>query len=439
MTNYKPSLKERAAAELELRRRQRERQINPPPDFGQTSDIEWQRRAFYDEAPIILATGSAGGGKSRYAAEKLHHFLKRYPNATGLALRKAREFANKSIIPFLKQTVIKKDAEYKAGERAFYYPNGSVLYIGGMSDDNQREAVRSIGGDGGLDIVWMEEANAFTELDFNELIARMRGKATHYTQFLLSTNPDAPNHWINQRLIISGQAKVYYSGALDNPHNPPEYTERLESLTGILYERLVLGRWVQAEGVIFDNFDPHYNVTTDAEYNPNLDVIWGVDDGYAAGQGVGYTSYHPRVVLMGQETAQGGMNIFHAYYATQELSEVTLKNVLELPYQRPRVAYIDSSALELKARIKELDIYVSGQTHTVSEGIKNVRRMICDGNEMRLLKVHPRCTHLINEIQSYRYDDNSKVATVGEPKPMKLDDHGPDSLRYMTWHLRYND
>lgn len=440
MSSYNASLRVRAAAELELRRRKRERVgENAEPDFGQTTDIEWQRIAFPDTSPVLLATGSAGGGKSRYAAEKLHHFLKTYPGATGLALRKAREFANKSIIPFLKNAVIQKDAIYKAGEHTFVYPNGSMLYVGGMKDDDQRESIRSIGQDGSLDIVWMEEANAFTNLDFEEINLRMRGKAAPYTQILLSTNPDAPNHWINQRLIIGGEAKVYYSGALDNPHNPKEYVDKLNNATGILRLRLVEGRWVQAEGVIFDNFDPALNVTEDAEYDPNRDVIWGVDDGYAKGEGVGYASYHPRVVLVGQVTPQGGMNIVHAYYATQELSEVTLNNVFDLPYKRPYMAYVDSSAVELKARMWERDISTAGATHGVSEGIKNVRRMICDANGVRLLRIHPRCVQLINELQSYRYDDHSKVANVGEPKPMKLDDHGPDALRYMTWHLRYND
>lgn len=423
--------------------RARARSVTQPksaePDFGQTTDIEWQRTAFYDRSPILLLTGSAGGGKSRCAAEIVHAFMKRYPNATGLALRKAREFANKSIVPFLKNAVIKKDAVYKAGEHTFVYPNGSTLYVGGMKDDDQREAIRSIGQDGSLDIVWPEEANAFTNLDFEELNLRMRGKAAPYTQIVLSTNPDAPNHWINQRLILGGEAEVYYSGALDNPHNPPEYVDKLNNATGILRQRLVLGLWVQAEGVIFDNFDPAHNVTEAAEYDPSRGVIWGVDDGYAYGQGVGYASYHPRVFLLAQLTDQGGVNIFHAYYASQELSEKSIENVLALPYKRPEIAYVDSSALELKARIYDTGIMAAGATHPVSEGIKNVRRLICDGNGMRLLKIHPRCKQLINEFQSYCYDDGSKVANVGEPKPLAVDDHGPSCVRYLTWHLRYNE
>ena len=48
---------------------------------------------------------------------------------------------------------------------------------------------------------------------------------------------------------------MYYSGAVDNTHNPPDYLETLEGLTGTEYERLVKGHWVQAEGVVHDNWD----------------------------------------------------------------------------------------------------------------------------------------------------------------------------------------
>lgn len=353
-------------------------------------------------------------------------------------LRKAREFAGKSIVPFMKHTVIRGEAQFKKSDSLFAYPNGSVLYWGGMRDDDQREALRSIGQDGSLDIVWIEEANAFTRLDFNEILGRMRGKAAPYQQIILTTNPDAPTHWINQDLIIGGQAKVYYSSARDNPHNPPQYIEWLDMLTGILRQRLVEGKWVQAEGVIYDNFDPQFNVSEEAEYNPAWAVTWGVDDGYARGEGPGTLSYHPRVILLAQITPIGGVNVFAEYVATGELAERSLDNVLEWPYKRPELAYVDSSAVELLARIWERNLSATGATHTVSEGIKNVRRLICDGNEMRLLKIHPRCTHLIRELQSYRYDDNSKVASVGERKPLKIDDHGPDCLRYLVWHLRFD-
>lgn len=405
--------------------------------------LPWQVAAWEDtDSQVILLTGSAGGGKSRLAGEILHRFLMDGDTpATGLMMRKAREWCLTSIIPFMRQTVIRGEANVRRGGLQFDYANRSALYVGGMKNDDQREAIRSIGGDGALDVCWFEEANAFSEEDFNEILGRMRGKARGRTLIILSTNPDAPNHWINRRLIGGGEATIYYSGAKDNPHNPTEYIQTLEKMTGLQYQRLVLGHWVMAEGAIFDNFSTDANVTREAQYRPGRRIIWGVDDGYAAGRGVGDASYHPRVFLVGQETAQGGVDIFYEYYKTSELSEASLGKVLrvhrEHDWPLPDVAYVDSSAVELKARIWEAGIMSAGATHPVYEGIKNVRRLVRDGQGMTLLRIHPRCQQLIQEMQSYRYDTDSKVANVGEPKPLKVDDHGCDSLRYMTWHLRY--
>src|SRR5690606_36587347 len=117
----------------------------------------------------------------------------------------------------------------------------------------------------------------------------------------------------------------------------------------------------------------------------------------------------------------------------------SIDNVLAWPYAAPELAAVDSSALELKARIWAKGIQTIGATHTVSEGIKNVRRLMCDGQGVRLLKIHPRCVNLIRELQSYRYDDHSKVSQIGEPRPLKVDDHGPDALRYLARKLRYTD
>jgi len=120
--------------------------------------LPWQVAPWRDKAPILLLTGSAGGGKSRLAAEKVHGYCLKYPGATWLMLRKAREWASRSIVAFYRETVVGNDARvtFNKSEGAFYYQNGSVVYSGGMLDDRQREAVRSIGGAGGLDGLWYE-------------------------------------------------------------------------------------------------------------------------------------------------------------------------------------------------------------------------------------------------------------------------------------------
>jgi PBSX family phage terminase large subunit len=405
--------------------------------------LDWSIPAWKDRAPVLLCSGSAGGGKSKFAAEKVNAYMKRFPGSTGLMLRKVKDSMTNSTVLFFKFNVLGaelgKSVWHIESKSRFEYANGSILSYGGMWNEEQREALRSVGQDGGLGICWMEEATRFIEDDFNELIPRMRETKGDFRQMILTTNPSHPNHWIYKRLILERGASVYYSGALDNPNNPPEYIQQLQSLTGILKKRLVEGLWVQAEGVVYDNFSPdeNGNVTERAEYDPSKPVIWGVDDGYAYGQGPGTLSYHPRVILFAQETAQGGMIIFDEYYACQELGETSIENCLAKGYPPPEQVYIDSSAAELRGRLWAKGYYVVPSTHEVVEGIKNVRRMICDGHGMRLLLINPRCKQVINELLNYQYDEHSTASKAGERKPLKLDDHGGDVLRYLCHHLRY--
>jgi len=62
---------------------------------------------------VLLLTGSAGGGKSRIAAEKLHGFCLRYPGAFALLARKTRVSMTKGSILFLKETIIGADPAVK--------------------------------------------------------------------------------------------------------------------------------------------------------------------------------------------------------------------------------------------------------------------------------------------------------------------------------------
>ena len=401
--------------------------------------ITWHESAWHDRAFIKLYTGSAGGGKSRLGIEEANDFMFCYPGATGLMVRKTRESMNNSTVLFFNTKVASRyrSIRYVSSMHRFEYTNGSILAYGGMKDEEQREQIRSIGQDGALDFVLVEEANKLKFEDYQEFIPRMRGKAGPYCQIILLTNPDAPGHWINEQLIVGGRAKVWYSSAKDNPFNPPEYLEKLDMLQGVQRKRLVEGKWVQAEGVVYDNFDYDLNVTEDADYNSEWDVQWGVDDGYAEGRGEGTESYHPRVILLTQLTPEGGINVFAEYAKTQEADYLkSIDDVLSLPYAKPSLAYIDSSAAMFKANLWNRNITTFGATHPVIEGIRNVRRLIQDNSGKVLLHIHPRCIGLIKEFQSYEYEETSQLPG-GERKPSKMNDHRMDAIRYRCWSLRY--
>lgn len=407
--------------------------------------LPWQIAPWQDKSAIVLLAGAAGGGKTRLFLEKLHGYCLKYPGATAVALRKTRQSMVNSTVLFLERQIIGRDhrvVHTKSANR-FDYWNGSMLAYGGMADEEQREAVRGIGSDAGIDIAAMEEAIRFNEDDFNEVIGRMRGKAAPWQQIMLVTNPGPPNHWINQRMILGGEASVYYSRPEDNPYNPPAYIESLKRLTGILRQRLYEGKWVQAEGLVYPEFD--FENITDEEPDPDEPFELGIDDGYV----------DPRAILFIQRKADHIL-IFDEIYESKKLAETHVKQILSYCVQRsivqelenwrtmnleeaavfcrsnnimlPEIAIVSPEAKELLGRLRQADIPARGANNDILFGVNVVRNLILDSNEYRTLKVNRRCKNFIRETtEGYRYPEGNKK---NNDKPKDGDDHAEDAFRY---------
>ena len=211
------------------------------------------------------------------------------------------------------------------------------------------------------------------------------------------------------------------------------------------------------------------------EYDRALPVEWWVDDGYARGGGPGTAGYHPRVILFVQKRrGTGPVAVFAELYQTQTLTDRSISDALGIsvgalnagravrwphnlrrgdrlhpaavppgmhvgrgwPYRPPEVCYVDSSASELRAALNEkADLDTVRATHSVEEGIKLVRALVRDGNHHMGLKVHPRCRDLIRELEGLHYAEREETARAGsgQRKAVKIDDHGPDAVRYGVW------
>ena len=378
--------------------------------------LAWQVAPYRDTSPILLLTGSAGGGKSRVAAEKVHQFCLSYPGATWLILRKAREWCYRSILPFYFQTVVSGDPRVRwvKSEGAFYYDNGSIVYAGGMKDEMQRESIRSIGGAGGLDGAWLEEANAFTRQDMEEVSGRLRHAAAAYRQLILTTNPGGPRHWIYTDLIKQQQAKVYFSNAHDNTYNPADYFAALERMTGMMYKRLVLGQWVQSEGVVYDMFDAAIHVTT----RPASDM-----QGWGIAVDVGYTN--PSALLLIGIDEDDRWHVAQEVYSAGMLPSEIVKvvqawrdefDVLDIA--------VDAAAAGMIAELSDVGIPATGAKGKVFDGILSIQdRLKVQGDGRPRLTVDPSATNLIAEFESYMWKDGADV-------PLKKFDHALDAMRY---------
>lgn len=419
--------------------------------------LPWQIPPWQDKAAVLLLTGSAGGGKSRLAAEKLHGFCKKYPGATALMIRKTRQSMTNSTVLFTERKIIGPDpsVHHFPSKNRFEYDNGSILAYGGMADDEQREQIRSTGQDGSVDIAWMEEATAFTEDDFNEVLARMRGKAAPWAQIILGCNPDAPTHWIARRLIEQGEAHVYYSGAMDNPHNPPAYIEALAKLTGVLGMRLRDGRWIQAEGAVYEEYDQTVHLIDPFTIPKHWRRIRVVDFGFTnpfvcqwwALDGDG-RMYLYREIYMSQRTVKQHaeqMKLIEHWY----LPSANGRKDYNPEREKAEVTVCDHDAEDI-ATLKE-----NGFSHCreavkdVSRGIQAVQerlRLAGDGRprlficrnalvEMdERMDTAKRPTSTASEFPAYVWPKSQDGRPIKEA-PVKENDHGMDALRYAVMYV----
>lgn len=396
-----------------------------------------QRLIAESEARFKLLCCGRKWGKTDFAAELLNNALRQGKWVASLA---PAYKTTRAIWEYLKPR-LPDDANVNEGSLKIKLPNGAT-YTGWSLDTTAADSVRPFE----YDILVIDEAafvpalyHKWTEILLPTLSKR-RGSAyflstpcgfnDFFKLFQIGQDPDE-TLWASWKFPTVGHE-------YGNPHiNPDEIEMQKKLLPSRSFSQEYMASFEEDAGAIYDNFDATIetgNVSYDAEYNPDLPIVWGVDDGYVYGDGPGSASYHPRVILFGQFTSKGGLNIFDEYMATGEVEEASLKNALDKGYPPPQIAYVDSSAAQLKARIWNMGIQTYGATHKVNEGIKNVRRLICDGQGQRLLKFHPRCKVSIREHQTYRYDTQSS----GEPKPLKIDDHATDVTRYMCYALRFD-
>lgn len=369
----------------------------------------------------MLLTGSAGGGKSRLAAEKVVGFCFKYPGAMAAMLRKTRNSMTNSTVLFVERTIIAGHPRVRhfPSKRRFEFANGSILAYGGMANEEQREQIRSIGQQGGLDIIWWEEATGFTEDDYNEGTARLRGTAAPWVQQILSTNPAHPHHWINRRMLKGGEAKTYFSSAKDNPANPASYQDSLDRLTGVARLRLRDGLWVQAEGAIYDEFSHEHHIRMVRPADIDYYTV-GVDEGYT----------NPAVALVIGHDNDGRAHIVEEFYQRRVTQETLVKVLVDLDERFDVYAFhVDSAAAGLIASMAAAGLPAFPADKRVNDGIQLIKAMLAIQDDGRpRLTVDPKCVNTIGEFESYVWaEDRHGNAT---DKPVKDNDHSMDCARY---------
>lgn len=311
------------------------------------------------------------------------------------------------------------------GKREMYLW-GKKIHVIGADDDRAESKVRGATFAG----AYVDEVSIVPEAVFKMLLSRcvMGGGVIFCT-----TNPDSPFHWLKRDFLTDNPDVKSWKFVLDD--NPvltkDEKDYLIRQYKGLWYQRYILGLWVQAQGAIYDFFDPKLHV---------IDFPPGQAQEYLCGVDYGTTLPCSFVMVGVNKSKFPNMWVERCYYfdskvaQRQKTDSEYAADFLEFVRERPvKATYIDPSAASFKLELSRAGVQgLYDAENEVLDGIRLVSNLLMNGT----LKICRGCDALIKEMQSYVWDP--KCAKLGEDKPLKQSDHACDALRYLCYTHMFN-
>lgn len=413
-------------------------------------------RLWHGATGEIIISGAAGTGKTRAILEWIHARCRR-EKLRVLILRKTLDSAKGSVMVTYTEQVLKDfdgkhcaafGVTYFGGNRLrpaefTYSETGAKIVIGGMN-----KASRILSTE--YDVIYVNECTELSLDEWEKLAGRVdrpRLDDTRPPSVLIGDcNPDAPTHWIMVR-ANDGKVKLWHSRHEENPAmyqrggwtpQGRRYLDRLESsTTGVRYQRYRLGKWVAAEGQIYEGWNPELHLIDPFPIPADWPRYWCIDFGYV----------HAFVWNWYAVDPDGRLYLYRQIYRTHRLVEDHAAQGLALSAgePRPRDIICDHDA-EDRATFERKTGYRTVAAHkTVKDGIQAVavrlKRQPDDKPRLFVFRdsvVEPE--RELAEIGKPNSTEGEFPTYVWDPKgnkeqPLKEDDHGMDNVRYMVAHL----
>lgn len=460
-----------------------------------------QRAFLLSTADQVMLSGSFGAGKSRIGCEKGYFLNLRYPGNRGLIIRKSLKdvktsTVNQTLLPeVIPRSHVPEKAKIgndkvkghtKRENIIRHYtgvedPNGdpvlSEIYYygieGGRSarDDDLPEKIGSTA----FGWIFVDEGTELERGEWNQLYGRLRYKGKRqagklysvpFRQIFTATNPDSPNHWMHEHFRpdepSKGKGEVFKMNLFDNPHLPQEYVDNLEAnLSGMYYERYVKGKWVGAEGAVYNEYDPAKHLLDFEDLPRSGQWQYHGEETYEQGEMSVYVTPPPdwriyRTIDFGlrnpfvcqwwAESPDGKLVMFREIYKTGTIVEDLAKKIRALtPDGRKMEMTVADHDAEQVETLRRHGVESQPAKKDVEAGIQSVKARMQNQDDgkpalyfLKNARAHQPDTQLVlddkplktvDEIYGYTWEDDDKE------EPEKEDDHGMDAMRYLV-HTR---
>jgi phage terminase large subunit len=401
--------------------------------------------------PEILMSGAAGTGKSVGGLMKVHLACLMTPKVRALIVRKTHASLAQSTLVTFKEKVAAEAIDsgmlhFYGGSAqepaAFRYNNGSTILVGGLDKASRLLSTE-------FDLIFVDEAIEVTDEDLDTLITRLRNGTLSYQQMIMATNPGAPSHHLKRR-ADEGRCKLLYSKHEDNPRfhdgkdwtpEGKQYLSTLDTLKGARYQRMRWGKWVAAEGQIYQEFDPAVHVIKPFDIPDDWPLYITIDFGYV----------NPFVAQWWRVDGDGRMyltrEIYHSKTLVEDHARRILNQIKKYKNEPTPTIIADHDAEDRKTLIRHLGLPVETAQKDVSVGIQAAQKRFevqADGKprifffrdalmwEDKDLRGSGKPTSTIDEVADYVWDTTGRLP---KEAPLKVNDHGMDAMRYMVAEL----
>jgi PBSX family phage terminase large subunit len=361
--------------------------------------------------------GAVRAGKTYSSIHAFINFLKNGPPGDAMIIGVNRGTIHRNVLTTLYKILGFPCPSPMCNKTTLY---GRDLYFVGAPDIS---AVTTIQGST-LACAYVDEATCIPEPFWKMLETRL---SVPGARLYATANPEGPSHWLKKEYIDRPEAHdiITFQFQLDdNPVLDEAYKKAIKaSFSGVFYQRYILGEWALATGAIFDSWDEKLNTFSRELPAPNFYVA-GLDYGT-----INPTACHIAAVaphIFPQIRIEKEYYFDSKVYGRSKTDQELAKDIKEfLGYTPINALYVDPAAASLKLELRALDLPVVDANNDVLFGIKAMAKYIAGRN----LVIHKSCKHLIEQVQGYAWDP--AYADKGEDKPIKKNDHGVDSCRYL--------
>lgn len=388
-----------------------------------------------------LWEGAVRSGKTIGSIMVWLRYVRTGPPGALLMVGKTERTLKRNIIDVIVQMIGKKRCDYRAGAGEVII-FGRTIYVAGANDERAADKIKGLT----LAGAYLDEVTTYPETFFQMLETRL---SVEGAQWFGTTNPEGPNHWLKRQILDRARLHLRRDGTLaetqdpdaldvarfsfvldDNPSLPAAYVDSLKrSHQGLFYRRYILGEWCLAEGVIYDAFDEARHV---------VDIVPEIVRWMAVG--IDYGTVNPFAALLIGIGADSRMYVASEY---RHDSRVAKRQLTDAQYSvgvrrwlasyehrgqkgvAPSWIFVDPSAASFMTQLWSDGVPgVAKADNEVRDGIRSVSTAFGEN----ILSIHRSCAGLLEELPAYVWD--AKASEKGEDKPLKVDDHSVDGLRY---------